>query len=97
MASLMTGCQAPSRSQGGASGVHFENLHGYDWDDLLYRYRPLLAHVGHRSDLNYLIGEMTSELSVSLRAMKFPAALLTRPSSGRSRQIISNISAIASG
>ena len=44
---------------------YVQNLHGYDWDDLLYQYRPLLAHVGHRSDLNYLIGEMTSELNVS--------------------------------
>ena len=44
---------------------YVSNLHGYDWDDLLYRYRPLLEHVGHRSDLNYVIGEMTSELSVS--------------------------------
>jgi tricorn protease len=44
---------------------YVENLHGYDWDDLLHRYRPLLAHVGHRSDLNYVIGEMTAELNVS--------------------------------
>jgi tricorn protease len=44
---------------------YVSNLHGYDWDDLLYRYRPLLDHVGHRSDLNYVIGEMTSELNVS--------------------------------
>jgi len=41
------------------------NMHGYDWKALRDRYRPLLAHVGHRSDLNYLIGEMISELNVS--------------------------------
>lgn len=44
---------------------YVENLHGYDWDDLLHRYRPLLDHVGHRSDLNYVIGEMIAELEVS--------------------------------
>jgi tricorn protease len=44
---------------------YVENMHGYDWDGLRERYRPLLAHVAHRSDLNYLISEMISELSVS--------------------------------
>ena len=41
------------------------NMHGYDWEALRAQYRPLLEHVGHRSDLNYLISEMISELSVS--------------------------------
>ncbi|MDA8016683.1 MAG: S41 family peptidase [Thermoanaerobaculia bacterium] len=41
------------------------NLHGYDWPALREQYEPLLAHVGHRSDLNYLISEMIAELSVS--------------------------------
>jgi tricorn protease len=44
---------------------YVENMHGYDWEGLRERYRPLLAHVAHRSDLNYLISEMISELSVS--------------------------------
>ncbi|MDH4005660.1 MAG: S41 family peptidase [Gammaproteobacteria bacterium] len=45
---------------------HFyvENMHGYDWVALRDRYRPLLVHVAHRADLNYLIGEMIAELSV---------------------------------
>jgi len=45
---------------------HFyvENMHGYDWAALREQYRPWLEHVGHRSDLNYLIGEMIAELSV---------------------------------
>jgi tricorn protease len=43
---------------------YVDNLHGYDWQSLRARYRPLLAHVAHRSDLNYLIGEMISELNV---------------------------------
>ncbi|HSF40510.1 MAG TPA: S41 family peptidase, partial [Thermoanaerobaculia bacterium] len=42
-----------------------ENMHGYDWAALKEQYRPLLAHVGHRSDLNYVIGEMIAELNVS--------------------------------
>lgn len=41
------------------------NMHGYDWEALRAQYQPLLEHVGHRSDLNYLISEMISELSVS--------------------------------
>ncbi|HVS17801.1 MAG TPA: S41 family peptidase, partial [Planctomycetota bacterium] len=41
------------------------NMHGYDWTALRERYRPLVAHVGHRADLNYVLGEMISELNVS--------------------------------
>lgn len=41
------------------------NMHGYDWSALGARYRPLVEHVGHRSDLNYVIGEMIAELNVS--------------------------------
>ena len=43
---------------------YVENLHGYDWKALRDRYRPLLEHVAHRSDLNYVIGEMIGELNV---------------------------------
>ena len=41
-----------------------ENMHGYDWAAVRDRYRPWLAHVRHRSDLNYVIGEMIAELNV---------------------------------
>ncbi|WP_428269301.1 S41 family peptidase [Haliangium sp.] len=41
------------------------NMHGYDWEALRAKYEPLLVHVGHRSDLNYVIGEMIAELNVS--------------------------------
>ena len=44
---------------------YVENMHGYDWQALRDRYRPLLEHVAHRSDLNYVIGEMVAELNVS--------------------------------
>jgi len=44
---------------------YVENMHGYDWKAIGDRYRPLLAHVGHRADLNYVLGEMIAELTVS--------------------------------
>ena len=44
---------------------YVENMHGYDWPALRERYRSLLADVGHRSDLNYVISEMIAELSIS--------------------------------
>ncbi len=44
---------------------YVENMHGNDWDAIGKQYRALLPHVGHRADLNYVIGEMIGELSVS--------------------------------
>ncbi len=43
---------------------YVENMHGYDWPAIRERYRPWLEHVRHRSDLNYVIGEMIAELNV---------------------------------
>jgi tricorn protease len=40
------------------------NMHGYDWVALREQYKPLLQYVKHRSDLNYVISEMISELSI---------------------------------
>ena len=40
------------------------NMHGYDWEALREQYRPWLAYVADRSDLNYVISEMISELTV---------------------------------
>jgi tricorn protease len=40
------------------------NMHGYDWPALREQYKPLLQYVSHRSDLNYVISEMVSELTV---------------------------------
>ncbi len=40
------------------------NMHGYDWVALREQYKPLLQYVSHRSDLNYVIGEMISELTI---------------------------------
>jgi tricorn protease len=43
---------------------YVENMHGYDWEALRQQYAPLLEYVGHRSDLNYVIGEMIAELTI---------------------------------
>jgi tricorn protease len=40
------------------------NMHGYDWQALRLRYGQLLEFVAHRSDLNYVMGEMVAELNV---------------------------------
>jgi tricorn protease len=44
---------------------YVKNMHGYDWEGLRAQYRPLVDYVAHRSDLNYVLGEMVAELSVS--------------------------------
>jgi len=44
---------------------YVENMNGYDWKALRDQYRPLVDYVAHRSDLNYVLGEMVSELSNS--------------------------------
>ena len=41
-----------------------DNMHGVDWDAVYGRYRPLVAHVGRREDLNTLIVQMIAELQV---------------------------------
>jgi tricorn protease len=43
---------------------YVDNMHGYNWDALREQYYPQLAHVAHRSDLNYVIGEIIAELAV---------------------------------
>ena len=40
-----------------------KNMNGYDWPALKNRYEPLVDYVAHRSDLNYVIGEMIGELN----------------------------------
>jgi tricorn protease len=39
-------------------------MHGADWQAVYEKYRPLLAHVGHRADLSYLIATVGGELAV---------------------------------
>lgn len=40
------------------------NMHGADWKGVKEKYAKFLPHVAHRSDLNYLIGEMMGEMVV---------------------------------
>lgn len=40
------------------------NMHGYDWEAVRKQYQPLLKDVASRADLNYVISEMISELTV---------------------------------
>jgi tricorn protease len=44
---------------------YVKNMNGYNWEALRDQYRPLVEYVSHRSDLNYLLGEMVAELNVS--------------------------------
>ncbi len=39
------------------------NMHGVDWEAVRQKYEPLVAHVRHRSDLTYIMGEMIGELN----------------------------------
>ncbi len=39
------------------------NMHGVDWKAVRRKYEPLVAHVNHRADLTYVIGEMIGELN----------------------------------
>ena len=45
-----------------ASYFYDPNIHGLDWDAVYDRYKPLLAHVGRREDLNALMAEMIAEM-----------------------------------
>jgi tricorn protease len=40
------------------------NTHGAEWDAVRRRYEPLVAHVRHRADLNYIIDKVNGELAV---------------------------------
>jgi tricorn protease len=39
------------------------NLHGVDWEAVRELYAPLVEHVAHRADLDYIFGELGGELS----------------------------------
>lgn len=40
------------------------DMHGVDWPAMYQRYLPLVAHVAHRTDLDYVITELIGELNV---------------------------------
>ncbi|MFT7617059.1 MAG: tricorn protease [Planctomycetota bacterium] len=39
-------------------------MHRVDWQEMKKKYEPLLAHMSHRSDLDYILGELIGELNV---------------------------------
>ena len=43
---------------------YVSNMHGYDWAKVRDQYKLWLPYVAHRADLNYVISEMISELTV---------------------------------
>lgn len=46
------------------NNFYVKNLHGTDWAAMKRMYEPLLAHVNHRADLNYLIDNMGAETAI---------------------------------
>ncbi|MFB3057800.1 MAG: S41 family peptidase, partial [Ignavibacteriaceae bacterium] len=40
-----------------------ENMHGNDWNKMREKYEPLVEFVSHRTDLDYIFGELGGELS----------------------------------
>ena len=44
-------------------GFYVENMHGIDWKAMKGKYEVLVPYVKNRLDLNYVIGEMISELN----------------------------------
>lgn len=44
-------------------GFYLENMHGADWNTIKAKYAELLPYAKTRYDLNYIIGEMISELA----------------------------------
>ncbi|MEP6620266.1 MAG: PDZ domain-containing protein [bacterium] len=46
------------------NNLYVKNMHGTDWPKMKAEYGKLLPYVMHRSDLNYLIDNMGSEISI---------------------------------
>jgi len=40
---------------------YVSNIHSVDWKGIKDRYTPLVQHVSHRADLDYILGEIVSE------------------------------------
>jgi len=38
-------------------------MHGLDWQAMREKYEPLVAHLAHRADLDFILGELGAELS----------------------------------
>lgn len=42
---------------------YVKNMHGVDWKKMYKKYKRLLPYVSHRADLDYIFGELVSELN----------------------------------
>lgn len=42
---------------------YVSNMHGVDWEKMRKKYAPLVEHVGHRFDLDFIFGELIGELN----------------------------------
>ncbi len=46
------------------NNLYVQNMHGTDWNAMKKMYEPLLAHVMHRADLNYVMDNMGAEIAI---------------------------------
>ncbi len=46
------------------NNLYVQNMHGTDWPAMKKMYEPMLAHVMHRADLNYLMDMMGAEIAI---------------------------------
>jgi tricorn protease len=46
------------------NNLYVQNAHGSDWPAMKKMYEPLLQHVNHRADLNYLLDNMGAEIAI---------------------------------
>ena len=44
--------------------LYVKNIHGADWNKVYQAYAPLVDHVAHRNDLNYLLDILGGEVSI---------------------------------
>ncbi|MFW5947126.1 MAG: S41 family peptidase [Gemmatimonadota bacterium] len=50
-------------------------MHGVDWRAMYEKYRPLVDHVAHRADLDFLLAELVAELNVGHTYVNSPPGL----------------------
>ena len=58
----------------GRDWFYDDAMHGVDWEGMKARYGALVPHVAHRSDLDFIFGEMVGELEAGRDAFDLFAA-----------------------
>ncbi|MFW6205784.1 MAG: S41 family peptidase, partial [Gemmatimonadota bacterium] len=51
------------------------DMHGVDWPAMYEKYRPLVDHVAHRADLDFILAELVAELNVGHTYVNSPPEL----------------------